>query len=203
MPLTAHPDEEVRRALEILEQSDVAVVERALLSVSASANGILTGLRSTLSLRHAVDSLEGALATLDTVVPPAVARAAQATENVWREISDEFGLLSSSEVATVLGAANSNRTYAASLRKRDLLMGVERKNAFVYPGFQLNRDAAKPRAWVARLLTLASQRDRSVSDVILWMVAPSTLFDGDRPVDHRDDDDRIVKVAAQAWDIQW
>ncbi|MFZ4894339.1 hypothetical protein ACL9RL_07820 [Plantibacter sp. Mn2098] len=203
MSLAPHPDEEVRRALEILEASDDTAIERALQSTSASASGIITGLRSTLSFRHAVDSLGDALASLNTVVPPTVARAAQATENVWRGIADEFGLLSSTEVALLLGASNSNRTYAATLRKRGQLLGVERKNAFVYPGFQFDGDAARPHTWVAQLLALTARHGRSAGDATLWMVAPSTLFDGDRPVDHRDDTERIISVASRTWDVEW
>ena len=39
---------------------------------------------------------------------PAIARAVQATENVWRAVESEFGLLSSPEVDTFLRASNAS-----------------------------------------------------------------------------------------------
>ncbi|MFC5336906.1 hypothetical protein [Leucobacter denitrificans] len=203
MTIAAPHEEEVRRALEILERTDATSIERALRTASGSATGFLTSLRATLTFNRSVGSLENALASLDTTVSPEIARAAQATENVWRQIDREFGLLSSAEVAAILGASKDNRAYAAALRKRGALAGIERKNAYVYPGFQLNTTTGTVHTWVAPLLKLATEHNRSMSDALLWMVSPSTYFDGARPVDHLDDAERILSVSARSWGTEW
>ena len=59
------------------------------------------------------------------------------------------------------------------------------------------------RPWVAPLLTLAESNERSAADVIVWMMSPTTYFDGDRPADHVDDAQRLLSVAERVWGIEW
>jgi len=141
--------------------------------------------------------------TKPTVVDSATARAVQATENVWRRVESEFGLLSSSEVSALLGASNTKRAYASDLRKRGELLATLRKNGYVFPGFQFDHEAGAVRPWVAPLLTLAQGNERSAADVIMWMMSPTTYFDGDRPADHVDDTQRLLSVAERVWGIEW
>ena len=127
----------------------------------------------------------------------------QATENAWRGVESEFGLLSSSEVGTLLGARNVNRTYAAELRKRGELLAALRKNGYVFPGFQFDHNAGAVRNWVAPLLTLAERYEWPAADMIMWMMSPTTYFDGDRPADHVGDAQRLLGVAESAWGVEW
>jgi hypothetical protein len=39
-------------------------------------------------------------------------------------------------------------------------------------------------------------------DLVLWLCTPSRYFEGDRPVDHLDDEDLIAKANAAAT-IRW
>lgn len=202
--LASHPEGEVRHALEVLAAARPEIIEREISSLPSLSGGVFfTALKGTLARQNAVRSLGSALVALPTVVDPATARAAQATENVWRRVESEFGLLSSSEVGALLGAKGANRAYAADLRKRSLLLAAQRKNAFVFPGFQFDRSAGTVRPWVAPLLKVADSSRYSAADVIMWMMAPTTYFDGDRPADHADDAARLLSVAERAWDIQW
>lgn len=196
-------DEAVRQALELLQRTPPTVVERVLTHDAGPAAGYLHSLTRVLGFTHAVETLSSSLAALETTVPPGVARAAQATENVWRSIDAEFGLLSSSDVARLLGATGANRAYASGLRSRGEIAGIERKNAFRYPGFQFDAPHERVHSWVAPLLKLAATHERSASDALVWMVAPSTFFDGARPVDHAADGDRILTGAARAWGTEW
>lgn len=204
MPRAASPqEEEVRRALEVLSSTTPAVLDHVIELYSAQLPSAATSVRDAVAFHHSVGDLESALVGLPTALDPATARAAQATENVWRRIADEFGLLSSSEVSALLGAANSNRVYAAQRRQRGELLAVQRKNAYVFPGFQFDHELGEARAWVAPLLKLAAGYDRSAAGVIMWMMAPSTYFDGGRPVDHVDAPRRLLDVADRAWGIEW
>ena len=201
--IASRPEEEVRHALEVIAAANPVVLDQAFSSVQSQFGSTAAYLRNALVYRGAVGSLERALVTLPTVVDPSTARALQATENVWRRVETEFGLLSSSEVSTLLGARNANRTYAADLRQRGELLGTLRKNGYVFPGFQFDHKAGKVRPWVAPLLALAQGNERSAADVIMWMMSPTTYFDSDRPADHVDDAQRLLGVAERAWSIEW
>ncbi|MCI4673516.1 hypothetical protein [Candidatus Mycolicibacterium alkanivorans] len=45
---------------------------------------------------------------------------------------------------------------------------------------------------------------RSEAGLVQWLCAPTTYFDGDRPVDHlTGDPDRVVAVAKEALAVSW
>lgn len=201
--IASRPEEEVRHALKVLAAASPMMLDEAISSMQPEFGTTAAALRNVLVYRSAVDSLERALVTLPTVVDPATARAVQATENVWRRIATEFGLLSSSEVSSLLGASNANRAFTSELRKRGELLAAPRKNAYVFPGFQFNHESGTVRAWVVPLLRLAQGNERSAADVSMWMMSPTTYFDGDRPADHVDDAQRLLSVAERAWSVGW
>ena len=201
--VVSRPEEEVRHALEVLEAANPVVLDQVFASVQFQFGSAAEYLRNALVYRGAVDSLERALGALPTAVDPATARSVQATENVWRRVETEFGLLSSSQVSSLLGASNGNRAFTSELRKRSALLAAQRKNGYVFPGFQFDREAGEVRSWVAPLLTLAQSNERSAPGVIMWMMSPTTYFDGDRPADHVDDAQRLLDVAERAWGLEW
>lgn len=200
--LESRPEDEVRHALGVIASADPEMLLEQFVDLPPYGQERVASFAALMS-RNAVQRLASAVGSLPTVVDPATARAVQATENVWRQLDAEFGLLSSSEVGQLLGAKRANRTYAADLRKRGELLGVQRKNAYVYPGFQFDRNAGTVRPWVAPLLGLAAEQRRSAVDVVMWMMAPTTYFDGDRPVDHLDDTERLLSVASRSWGTVW
>ena len=203
MPQIVSRPEDVRHALEVLAAANPLVLDQVFSSVRSQFGSTAATVRNALIYRGAVDSLERALVMLPTVVDPATARAVQATENVWRRIDTDFGLLSSSEVSSLLGASNGNRAFTAELRKRGALLAAQRKNGYVFPGFQFDHEAGAVRPWVAPLLESAQRHDRSAADVIMWMMSPTTYFNSDRPADHVDDAQRLLDVAERAWGIVW
>lgn len=204
MPRTgSHPEEAVRHALEVLVTSTPAELDRAFASAPSRLGNAAAAMRTALAYQQSVDELESALGALPTTVDPSTARAAQATENVWRQLETEFGLLSSSEVSALLGARSANRAYAAGLRKRGELLAARRRNAYVFPGFQFDRKAGAVLPWVAPLLRLAQAHERTAVDVTQWMMSPTTYFGGRRPADHLAEPERLLDVAERAWGIEW
>ncbi|WP_158297143.1 type II toxin-antitoxin system VapB family antitoxin [Zhihengliuella sp. ISTPL4] len=159
-------------------------------------------LRALIAMRRQPE-LENALSRLRSVVDPATARAAQATENVWREIADEFGLLKSGEVGALLGASKSNREFVSIRRNRGELLGVVRNNGYLYPGFQFDRSTGTIKAWVKPLLELAREHSMGAVDVLFWMMTPTIYFGGDRPADHAGEGDRLLDVAGRSWSVHW
>lgn len=145
-----------------------------------------------------------ALTKLRSTVSPATARAIQATENATRAIEHEFGLLDSAEIADLLGSrGTSHRSFAAEKRKRGELLYLRRLNSFVYPGFQFDRAQGRVKPVVAELIALAETAGWDVEDVTHWLCAPTTYLEGDRPVDYLNDGGRVLKVARDAWSIEW
>lgn len=200
--LASRPEEEVRHAIEVLAAADGQLIERQIRAVDARGIDLLLKFRQ-VDDSVATHNLADAMSGLRTTVEPEVARAAQATENVWREIADNFGLLKSSEVGALLGASKSNREFVAGRRQRGEILGAPRNNGYLYPGFQFDYSTGTIRAWVKPLLQLAKNHSMSATDVLFWMMSPTTYFNGDRPADHARDGDRVLDVAGRAWGVTW
>lgn len=200
--LASYPEEEIRHAIEVLAATDDELIEEQILAHADLGIGFLVKVRG-VDDSVATHELTKALSGLRSVVDPATARAAQATENVWREIADEFGLLKSSEVGELLGASKSNREFASIRRNRGELLGVVRNNGYLYPGFQFDRSTGAIRSWVKPLLELAGEHSMGAADVLFWMMSPTTYFGGDRPADHTNDGDQLLDVARRSWSIEW
>ncbi|WP_306233259.1 hypothetical protein [Agrococcus beijingensis] len=196
-------EEELRQALELVASATPRELDHVYASHSTTLPDAAAAVRNALAQWNAVVQLESALVALPAPIDPATTRAAQATENVWRRLATEFGMLSSSEVSELLGASNANRVYASERRKRGELLAVQRKNAYVFPAFQFDHETGVVHPWVAPLLKLAEHHGRSAAGVISWMMAPTTYFDGGRPVDHVEAPDRLLDVAERAWGIDW
>ncbi len=200
--LASHPEEEVRHAIEVLAAADGRLIEKQVRAVNDRGVRFLNKVR-VVEDNVTLHDLENALAGLRSVVDPATARAAQATENVWREVADDFGLLRSGEVGEILGASKSNREFVSIRRNRGELLGVVRNNGYLFPGFQFDRTMGTIRPWVKPLLELAAASNQGAADVLFWMMSPTTYFNGDRPADHVEDGDRLVDVARRAWSVEW
>ena len=151
-----------------------------------------------------VRRLRRAMAASPDVVSPQLARSLQATENVWRSIAAEFGLLTSGQVAELLGARPSKRKLAARRRAAHQIAGVARRNAVLYPGFQFDRATGTIFPVMARLIELATANGLSEEDLLLWICSPTTAFDTeDRPVDHLAEPDAVLGAAKDQFEVQW
>lgn len=147
--------------------------------------------------------LAAAMARMTMAVSPQAARALQATENTWRTIDKTFGLLSSGQVASLLGHTATDRAHVSRLRTGGRLLGVRRLNAYRYPGFQFDAYGHIEPA-IADLAGLAKKMEWMQEDVVLWLCAPSGYFTGDRPVDHLHEPEVLLTQAAKnAFLTQW
>lgn len=158
--------------------------------------------------QHSLDELSEAMARIPDPVSPAIARAAQATENSVKTIEDEAGLLTSAQVAQLLGSRSMTpaaRWLANDMRGRGELLAVRRLNKHFYLGFQFDRLLGRVKFLVSKLLQLGDANGWEPEDVVLWLVSPTTYFAyGSRPVDHIDNDPALVlDIAQRAWAVQW
>lgn len=152
---------------------------------------------AVLRTQTALKSLGPAIASVHEPVSPALARAAQATENAWRRIEHGYGLYTSSQIAKLLGYGG-NRTWANAQRSAGRLLGVRRGGAYRYPGFQVS-PGGKLAPVMADLLSLARQHDWSDESLVLWLSSPSEHMPADRhPADLLHEDPGLVLQAARS-----
>lgn len=221
MPAT-NPTHEQKERNEALLQ---AVHENALHRQSSSAATALNGLSDLLdtaagsmmdpaykaliindyteNVLRGMRSLGTAMATNPLPASPQMARSLQAAENAWRSIESEFGLLTSTEVAERLGSRKPHRSTAATQRAAGNLVAVMRGNSYRYPGFQFDeRGIIRP--IIPKLITMAKDNHQTDEDLILWLSSPSSYFrEEDRPVDHLEEESRVLAAAADEFAETW
>lgn len=136
-------------------------------------------------------------------VSPQLARALQATKNVWRNMEAEFGLLSGEEVSAAVGRADLGQTFASNQRAAGNLIGVEHRGRYRYPGFQIDRGQRTVRPVMRDLLVVAQEAGRDEESLALWMVSPTGYLQGVRPVDRIDDPAALLNAARQSFNVEW
>ncbi|MDJ0354426.1 hypothetical protein [Pseudarthrobacter sp. PH31-O2] len=177
------------------------------LKLAAEGHGRLSShsklLQAAINMERSVEALGPVLAAVDEEVSPQLARSLQATENAWRKMEAEFGLLSSKEVSEAVGSKSPNRSFASDQRAAGKLLAVKRPGGFRYPGFQIDRSEHTIRPVIHDLLKVAQEADRSETSLALWMVSPTGYLDGARPVDELDHPEQVVETARQSFNVQW
>ncbi|WP_417216689.1 hypothetical protein [Arthrobacter sp.] len=158
---------------------------------------------AAINMERSIAALGPALSEVDVDTSPQLARSLQATENAWRDMEAEFGLLTSVEVSRAVGSRSPNRSYASDQRGAGRLLAVKRPGGYKYPGFQIDRREQAIRPVMHELIALATEADRSESGLALWMISPTGYLDGLRPVDLLDEPDHVVEAARQSFNVQW
>lgn len=166
-----------------------------------NSDELLHVVQSSLNARRSLAALAPAMARTELSLPSGIARGLQATENAWRRIESEFGLLSSMEASARIGSRSPNRTLANEQRKANRLLAVKRLNSYRFPGFQFQPQGGICPA-IEPLAAMANELHWPSDEVVLWLCSPSGYFDDERPVDHLEDADFIDKARASA-SIAW
>lgn len=155
-------------------------------------------------LQESSHALGAAMASTSIPVSPQMARSLQSAENIWRRVEAEFGMLTSVEVAEILGSRKPGRTQAAALRADGKIAGIKRGNSFRFPGFQFDRMQGVVLPVMADLLAIARDNGRHVEDLLFWMTSPSSFFaELDRPVDHLHDAERLLAAGLDQFGDVW
>ena len=152
---------------------------------------------SAKALGEAIDAVQ-------VYTEPAVARAVQAERNLYDRIDAEFGLLTSAEAGRRLGSrSTAPRNLAVATRRGGALLAITRGHQALYPGFQFGPDG-RPLPVIRSLRELAADVGWLESSVVQWLCAPTTYFDGRRPVELlATEPDRVLDVARRDWTIEW
>lgn len=209
-PQAAALSDELRAFLEDMAekfQSSVLINVGVLQDPGAHSEGIrshgplLTSIAE--NMEQSIAALGPALAEIETPVSPQLARSMAATERAWRDLENDFGLLTSLEVSEIVGSKSPNRSYASEQRSRGKLIAVKRPGGLRYPGFQIDRAEHAIRPVMADLIRVAENAGRSESSLALWMTSHTGYLDGDRPVEHLSQPEKVVDAALHSFGVQW
>lgn len=149
-------------------------------------------------------ALGEAFYSIKVPTPPAYARSIAASHQRIRAMDEEFGLLSSSEVGQLMGSrSESPRNSALAARRAGRLLALQEGSQLMFPGFQFDENHA-PRRVIRKLRELASACGWSERSAVMWLIAPTTYLDGQRPVDILDTaPETVLEVAEQSWTAAW
>jgi hypothetical protein len=168
---------------------------------AAALIDLITAAKSVLGREHS--TLQRVLQALlpaksYTNSSPAVLEQVQRNAEARAELADEFGLLSSTEVAKLAGSTARNRAATANrwVNQRKVFT-VEADGAQRFPGFQFG-DSGRPLPVIAEVLEAVGGR-LTGWELALWFTSSSDWLGGElRPVDVLDSDPELVVRAAAA-----
>jgi hypothetical protein len=142
-----------------------------------------------------------ALENVDVDVSPQLARAVQATINLIRRIGRDYGLLTEDEVMAALCLVPGDVlpfVFAVRYRGRTLYP------AFLFEPASGDVHMRRVRPVVSDLGRLADEYGWDGTDVVFWLVSPTTWFtDGGLPVDHFDEPDRVLAAFGNVAGAEW
>jgi hypothetical protein len=148
-------------------------------------------------LRGSMEGLIEAMLPQSSVPSPAAVLQARRNAAARETLLQEFGALTSSDIAELAGSKASNRAALANRWKQEgRIFAVSHGGATYYPGFQFDEEG-RPREAVARAISALSGK---LSDwgLALWWTGANGFLDGARPVDLLPaDPGRVTEAAAR------
>ena len=121
------------------------------------------------------------------------------------EFLEEFGALTSEQVADLLGYRASNvRAAASRLASRGAVFAVEVGGKRLFPGFQFSPETQTVKPAVGEVLAALPTSLRETEwQLALWWVTPSPTLDWERPVDLLDAHPERLVAAAEVERRGW
>lgn len=162
-------------------------------------------LKETADYRRMLESMRllgDAMESLHHPISPQMTVGIAATENAWLDMENEFGLLDGREVASLAGSKQATGGFANDRRRARKLLGIFRRNAYLYPRFQFTESGEIYQA-VLNVLRDAPELGVTDEDVAQWFLLESPSLDGRRPVDAIEDADEVLVVFRGRFGAQW
>ena len=194
-------EDAARRPLTAIQQSLSRIDAAQLSEFIAAAMAAFEEQRSWLKEPAFENVLD--VVTRPQVPPPSWFAQAQRNAQARQQFLEEFGALTSEEVASLAGSQATNRRAMAHRWQTDKrIFSVVHHGQVVYPGFQFDAVAGRPKPAVAEVLA-ALPRAMNGWALALWWSTPSDLLDWARPVDLIDETPGKVVRAATAETEDW
>lgn len=175
--------------------------EHLVLLVSALDSGssavLLDALRNLVAHRKQRRSLIDLLMPAFDVPRPAAVLQARRNSDARRGFLEEFGALTSSEVADHAGSRAANRSALATRwRKEGRAFAVTLHDTLYYPGFQFDENG-RPLPVIGQTLDALGSRELGEWELALWFATRNGWLGDRRPVDLLADDPAAVVEAAR------
>jgi hypothetical protein len=181
---------------QLLEQNAHVVV---VISTAGSGKSFsfLRALRNWAAHSTQRSSLIELLTSPFEVPTPSSVLQARRNSEARREFLEEFGALTSAEVATAAGSTASNRSALANRwRSEGRAFAVTLHDILYYPGFQFGEDG-RPLPVIARVLEALGAEGPSDWEIALWFARRSGWLGDRRPVDLLVEEPDLVVEAAR------
>lgn len=115
-------------------------------------------------------------------------------------MDEEFGLLTSKEVAKVTGYSPGR---IIDLHAAGKLFAVVKDQRWLYPAFQFDPVTHTVFPVISELIETAEKHGRSESGLAVWMMERNEYLDGFRPVDCLNTPDTLRISAEASFKAQW
>ncbi|MET4061951.1 hypothetical protein ABIB35_003529 [Arthrobacter sp. UYP6] len=116
-------------------------------------------------------------------------------EALWRAMQREHGLYTISEAAARLGFGYGPNLRAGRLTGKGRVLAVQRNGTFLYPGFQFDEPGGRTVPAVKDVVRMGRWAGWKDEQVALWFYTPNRSLQGKRPVDVRDDEEKLISTA--------
>jgi hypothetical protein len=152
--------------------------------------------RSSAGEADSLSDLTRAMTPMTRVPTAPVVLQARRNAQARSALLEEFGALTSAQVAELAGSGAKNASALASRWRREgRLVAVEHHGTVYFPAFQFDDDG-KPKPAVGDVLEQLGTADLSAWQQALWFTTANGWLDGRRPVDVLDESSGAVVAAA-------
>jgi hypothetical protein len=152
--------------------------------------------RSSAGEADSLSDLTRAMTPMTRVPTAPVVLQARRNAQARSALLEEFGALTSAQVAELAGSGAKNASALASRWRREgRLVAVEHHRTVYFPAFQFDDDG-KPKPAVGEVLEQLGTADLSAWQQALWFTTANGWLDGRRPVDVLDESSGAVVAAA-------
>lgn len=152
--------------------------------------------RSSTGEADSLSDLTRAMTPMTRVPTAPVVLQARRNAQARSALLEEFGALTSAQVAELAGSGAKNASALASRWRREgRLVAVEHHGTVYFPAFQFDDDG-KPKPAVGEVLEQLGTADMSAWQRALWFTTANGWLDGRRPVDVLDESSGAVVAAA-------
>lgn len=112
----------------------------------------------------------------------------------WQSVQNEFGMLAPHHVAEFLGRP-TERDLALRLNESGRILGLRWRGITQYPGYQFDQVTGGVCPVIAGIAGMGRESGWKDRDLLRWMCTPNDHLSRERPVDHIEDERRLLMAA--------
>lgn len=116
-------------------------------------------------------------------------------EKQWQAMERDDGLFTITQIAQRLGFGGGPNSMARQLTGKGRILAVQRGGHFLYPGFQFDPAGGRVIPAVKDVIRMGRYAGWSDEQIALWFYTPNRQLSGKRPVDVRDNEEKLLGAA--------